>query len=134
MEDRLGDIMIELYEAAEDIKNAREAREEEERKRQEEERLKEERRKRYDIEVDRTLALTSLAEDYDTACKIRRYIAAVETTAPKSAEITEWIEWAKAKADWYDPTVAKKDELFGKREHEKDEEHKKLEHAGYRWW
>lgn len=63
LEGRLGDIMIELYEAAEEIKKAREAREEAERKRQEEERSKEERRKRYNIEVDRTLALTSLAED-----------------------------------------------------------------------
>lgn len=59
MEDRLGDIMIELYEAAEEIKKAREAREEAERKRQEEELRKEESRKRYNVEVDRTLALTN---------------------------------------------------------------------------
>ncbi|WP_444658331.1 hypothetical protein ACRQV7_12100 [Caproiciproducens sp. R2] len=51
--------MIELYEAAEEIKKAREAREEAERKRQEEELRKEESRKRYNVEVDRTLALTN---------------------------------------------------------------------------
>jgi hypothetical protein len=133
VEDRLGDIMIEIYEAAEALKKAREAREEAERKRQEEERRKEERRKRYNVEVDRTLALINLAEDYDTASKIRGYIAVIEASGSPSADTAEWIEWAKAKADWYDPTIAKDDEFFGKREHEKDADHKKLEHAGYRW-
>ncbi|SHI18808.1 hypothetical protein SAMN02745823_03168 [Sporobacter termitidis DSM 10068] len=142
LEERLGDIMIELYEAAEAIKmariareeaerKAREAREEAERRRQEEERRKEERRKRYNAEVDRTLALTNLAKDYDTACNIRRYIAVVEASGPPSSETTEWIEWAKAKADWYDPMVAKEDDFFGKRKHEKDAKSKKLKHDGY---
>lgn len=133
LEDRLGDIMIELYEAAEALKKAREARAEAERKRQEEERRKEEHRKRYNVEVDRTLALTNLAEDYDTACKIRHYIAVVEASGTPSAETAEWIEWAKAKADWYDPTIARADELFGKRGHEEDAEKKKLTHKGY-WY
>lgn len=133
LEDRLGDIMIEIYEAAEEIRKAREAREEAERKRQEEERRREELRKRYNVEVDRTLALTNLAEDYDTACKIRRYIAVVEAQGEPDEETAKWIEWAKAKADWYDPTVAREDEFFGKREHEKDAEKKKLNHKGY-WW
>lgn len=142
LEDRLGDIMIELYEASDAIKKdrivrqeaerkAREAREEAERRRQEEERRKEERRKRYNSEVDRTLSLTNLADDYDTACKIRRYIAVVEASGSLSDEKAEWIEWAKAKADWYDPTIAKEDDIFGKREHEKNKDQKKLEHAGY---
>lgn len=133
LEERLGNIMIELYEVAEKIKKDREAREEAERKRQEEEQCKEERRKRYNAEVDRTLALTNLAEDYNTACKIRSYISVVEASGTPNEKTTEWIEWAKTKADWYDPTVAKNDEFFGKREHEKNEEKKKLQYKGY-WW
>lgn len=133
LEERLSDIMIELYEEAEAIKKAREAREEAERKRQEEERRREERRKRYNMEVDQTLALTKLAEDYDTASKIRRYIAIVESSESPSLETKEWLEWAQAKADWYGPTVAKEDDFFGKREHEKDAEKKKPRHIGY-WW
>jgi hypothetical protein len=43
------------------------------------------------------------------------------------------IEWTKAKADWYDPTIAREDELFGKRGHEKDAEAKKLNQKCY-WW
>jgi hypothetical protein len=134
VEDRIGDIMIELYEASDVIRKEREAREEAERKHQEEERRKEERRERYNTEVDRTLALVNLADDYDTACKIRRYVLAVEASGNLNEKTMDWIEWAKAKADWYDPTIAREDEFFGKREHQKKADQKRLEHAGYRWW
>ena len=58
------------------------------------------------------------------ACKIRALINEVESKADDDSEILEWITWAKAKADWYDPTVAAKDEFFGEREHEKSKEQK----------
>jgi len=131
VEECLGEIMIEMYKAASAAKKARIAREEAERKRREEELRKEERRKRYDIEVDRTLELTNLAEDYDTACKLRHYIAVVETSGTLNPETKEWIEWAKTKADWYDPTIAKKDDFFGKREHAKSADKKKLQYMDY---
>jgi hypothetical protein len=131
LEERLGDIMIELFEAAEALKKAREAREEAERKRLEEEHRKEERRIRYNIEVHRTLALTNMANDYDTACKIRNYLTIVEASDSVSTETKEWIEWARAKTDWYDPTIAKEDIILGKREHEKDAEEKRLQHKKY---
>lgn len=133
IEERLGEIMIELYEASDVVRKEREAREEAERKRQEEERRKEERRNRYNAEIDQTVVLMNLAEDYDTACKIRRYIAAVEGSGSIDERTKTWVEWAKNKADWYDPTIAKDDEIFGKRKHEKDADRKKLEHV-YRWW
>ncbi|MCL1965400.1 MAG: hypothetical protein FWF69_10165 [Firmicutes bacterium] len=133
VEERVGDIMIEMYQAAEVQKLARAAHEEAERKRLEEAERKEQRRKRYNTEVDRTLALTSLAEDYDTACKIRRYIAVVESSDSLGSEKADWIEWAKGKADWYDPAVARDDDFFGKREHSKPKDKKELVHIGY-WW
>lgn len=131
LEDRLGDIMIELYEASESIKKACEAHEEAERRHQEEIRQNEERRERYNCEVDRTLALVNLAEDYDIASKIRSYIAVLEQAGNHDDKTIEWIEWAKAKADWYDPTIAKEDEFFGRRAHEKDADKKRLEHRSY---
>jgi hypothetical protein len=134
VEDRLGDIMIELYEASDVIRKEREVREEAERKRQEEERRKEERRERYNAEVDRTLSLVNLAGDYETSCKIRHYVSAVETSGNLDEKTMAWIKWAKAKADWYDPTMAREDEFFGKRDHKKNADQKKLEHAGYKWW
>lgn len=82
-------MMLELYAAAEELRQQRLAREEAERKRQEEVRRKEERRKRYNTEVDRTLALANIADDYGTACKIRRYISAYIAAHPDE-DIFEW--------------------------------------------
>lgn len=132
LEDRLGDIMLAIYEEAEHLKQARLAREEAERRRQAEERKKEERRKRYNVEVDRTLALVNCAEDHETACRIRSYVSAMEKAHPDQ-DLAEWASWARAKADWYDPTIAKEDEFLGKREHEADREKKGPKHKGY-WW
>ena len=132
LEDRLGDMMLELYAAAEGLRQQRLAREEAERKRQEDARREEERRKRYNTEVDRTLALANIADDYDTACKIRRYISAYKV-AHLDEDISEWQEWANAKADWYDPTISREDELLGKRDHAKAKDEKTPKHSGY-WW
>ncbi|WP_260866076.1 hypothetical protein [Paenibacillus xylanexedens] len=134
IEDRLGDIMISFYEASDILRQEREAREAAERKRKEEERRKEEHRQRVNEEVDQTLMLENLSEDYDIACKIRRYIAAVKASGSFDSKKMEWIEWANAKADWYDPTIAREDEFFGKRDHRKNADQKKLERNSYKWW
>ncbi|EQD58469.1 hypothetical protein B2A_04353, partial [mine drainage metagenome] len=104
LEDKLGEILIQVYEAANALRTDREAREEGERKREGKERLDEERRLLYRTEFERTLALKELAEDYDIACKIRRYVMAVEASSSPSEATSAWVGWARAKADWYDPT------------------------------
>ncbi len=65
-----------------------------------------------------------------SACKIRAYIAAKIATGKASSE---WVEWAKAKADWLDPTIRAEDPFFGVRQHEQSEECKKLKKKGY-WY
>ena len=65
-------------------------------------------------------------------CKIRRYISAYKA-AHLDEDISEWPEWANAKADWYDPTISRKDELLGKRDHAKAKDEKTPKHSGY-WW
>ena len=57
------------------------------------------------------------------AKEIREYIQAMIES--ENEDITpEWIEWARRKADWYDPSIATKDEYLGKRQHEKSAEEK----------
>ena len=131
LEEQLGDLIIAIFIAINDAKLAREEREEAERKRREEQRKRERLRERYNEEVELTLALENQAEDFAMACKIRALINEVESKSDKDSKISEWIMWAKAKADWYDPTVAAKDEFFGEREHEKSKEQKKLEKRYY---
>ena len=123
LEDRLGDILITLYEKSEENRVQREAREEAERKRIEEERKKEELRQRKEQEICRVQELVNKAEDYRIATEIRNYIQAV-MEKNVGDNILEWVKWAKKKADWYDPTVASNDEFFGKRNHGKSREEK----------
>lgn len=129
LEDRLGDILISMYEAAERIRVERLAAEEAERKRKEEQAKREERRERYNAEVQRTNALMNASEDYAAACKIRAYVAAVEDRKDISEDEHSWIGWAKQKADWLDPTISRKDEYFGVRKHNEDADRKELKES-----
>lgn len=90
-------MLIELYEQSEVIRKNREAYEAEKRREEEEKRRREERKILYNGEVDMN-----------------------------DEKAAGFIDWAKKKADWYDPTVARKDELFGERNHEESEERKAL--------
>lgn len=129
VESRLCEMLIEIYEESEVVGIDREARAETERKRQEEARRKEERRKRYSEEIERTIALQNAAQDFETACRIQAYVKAVATSCGQDGlddKIVAWVDWAMKKADWFDPTVARDDELFGTREHEKSQDQKVL--------
>jgi len=133
IESRLDEILIELYEESEVVRIAREDQEEAERKRQEEARRKEDRRKRYNEEVERTITLENSALEFETACRIRDYVKVVATSCSQNGmddETTAWVDWAMKKADWFDPIVARDDESFGEREHEKSLEEKALKKVG----
>ena len=77
LEDRLGDILVTLYEKAEENRIVREAREEAERKRVEEARRREENRQRKEQEIRLVKELVNKAEDYRIAKEIREYIQAM---------------------------------------------------------
>lgn len=138
LEDKLGDIIIKLYEQSEEIKNERLEREKIARKRREEEERKEKIRNDKNSEVQKIKELINCAEDYKIACEIRNYIDAVSKKELLTDEIKEWIKWANKKANWFDPTIDGEDELLGKREHTKSMEDKnnKLNRYGsyYDWY
>lgn len=136
VESRLGEMLIELYEESEVVRIDREAREEAARKQAEAERRREERRKRYNEEVEQTIALENAALDFETACRIRAYVKAVAASCGPDEidnETAAWVDWAMKKADWYDPIVARNDEHFGEREHEKSLQEKALKKVGQNW-
>lgn len=62
------------------------------------------------------------ATDWELAQKIRDYVSAVEMKvmvmrlpATEKAKIMKRIKWAKAKADWVDPAIAREDKYLGER-------------------
>ena len=125
LEDRLGDILLKLYEKSEENRVARERREEEQRRREEEARKQEELRRRKELEIAHIKELVNKADDYRIALDIRAYIEAVIESGSEEAT-SEWIEWARKKADWYDPTIARNDEYLGIRDHGRSKEEKDL--------
>ncbi len=71
LEDKLGDVLIILYEKAEENRVLREAREEAERKKAEEARCREEKRQRREKEIQRVKELVNKAEDYRVAIVVQ---------------------------------------------------------------
>ena len=131
LENRLGDILIRFYEKSEENRIARELREEEQRRREEEKRRQEEIRRRKELEIAHTKELVNMADDYQIASNIRAYINALVESGNKDATL-EWIEWARKKADWYDPTIARNDEYLGRRDHGKSKEEKDFDRVSTR--
>lgn len=134
IESRVGDILLGLYMESEVIRIEREAHEAAQRKAEEEQRKKELRRQLWNDEVDRIQALNNEAADFAIACKIRAYVSAVEGQPNLDDTKREWITWAKAKADWYDPTIAYEDQIFGVRKHRENSKEKTHEKLGYSRW
>ena len=97
MEDRIGEILIALYEASYSARLKRLEREEREKQAREEERKREQIRKNYDMEVEKTQALVNKAKDYEIACRIRRYIDAVRNNPDAANNNPDWIDWATKK-------------------------------------
>jgi len=88
----------------------------EEDERVEKERIKKELEKRQDDDLAGFNDLINKAKRRYTAEMLRDYINLVEQKAIEKNSISEdlakWIEWARKKADWYDPFVESFDELL----------------------
>lgn len=138
LEDKLGDIIIKLYEQSEEVKTERLASEERERIQREEEERKEKIRNAKKNEAQKIKELVNCSEDYKIACEIRNYINAISKQDNLTEEIKEWIKWANKKANWFDPIINEEDELLGKRNHTESLEDKnnKLNKYGsyYNWY
>lgn len=138
LEDKLGDIIIKLYEQSEEVKTERLASEERERIQREEEERKEKIRNAKKNEAQKIKELVNCSEDYKIACEIRNYINAISKQDNLTEEIKEWIKWANKKANWFDPIINEEDELLGKRNHTESLEDKnnKLNKYGsyYDWY
>jgi len=132
LEVRIGEVMVAFYEASYANRLKRLAEEEKFRKEEEERRRAEEILERYNQEIAYTNGLVNASEDYDTACKNRSYVAAVQASGNADERTMQWIRWASAKADWFDPTVQAEDPFFGVRKHDQSTENKQLK-PKFRW-
>lgn len=68
-------------------------------------------------ELDDFKLLLNAAQRHNDVKLIREYIQSKEDAASRNGMLNEdlrnWIEWARKKADWYDPNIEQEDELLG---------------------
>jgi hypothetical protein len=86
-------MFIEFYEQSEIVRKNRLTREAEQRKEEEEKKRREEHKIRYNEEVEKTIALTNIAQDYNIACKNRSYIDELESKVNMDDEKNCGIYW-----------------------------------------
>lgn len=74
-------------------------------------------------ELEEVKLLEQVVSDWDKAQKIRMFTDCMEkalievTDEVKKEKLLKWLEWARNKADWLDPLIAKEDVLLGKNKH-----------------
>lgn len=117
LEDRLILIVNDLVEIARQAKQEREESNRRYEAQAEKDRIERERREKQTKELARFRGLLLDAHRYSLATMLRDYINALEAKGiaanALSDEKKEWIEWAKLKADWYDPAMpAMEDDLL----------------------
>lgn len=120
LEEQLPTILTKLELVSEKIKRdneEREIRHQEYRKQRE---IEEAIKKRHTNEIENFKKLLEESERCRKAVNMRNYIKQIENNAIRdnnlSEELTNWINWANNKADWYDPITRKEDELLNEKD------------------
>ncbi|MCX2741449.1 hypothetical protein [Pontibacter anaerobius] len=116
VEQRLSLILASLELKAKERKEQRIASEKAAEERRIRQRIQYELEQRQEKELIRFKKLLQLAKQWRDAQMLRDYISGVKQQAISSDTLTEevnhWVDWANEKADWYDPTVKRQDELL----------------------
>ncbi|AMM51211.1 hypothetical protein TH61_08520 [Rufibacter sp. DG15C] len=116
LEDYLSEIIGTLQLKGQKEKEARIQMQIEEKERQERDRIQREHEQLQERELIRFKNLLQQAQQWHQAKILREFIADRASLARINgntlADLTEWIEWANQKADWYDPTTPNRDDLL----------------------
>jgi hypothetical protein len=83
---------------------------------EERDRIQKELEERQELELENFKLLLKKTKRWQQLRLIRGYIDELESKSMQmnlfTEEIKEWVQWARAKADWYDPHINAKDELL----------------------
>lgn len=116
IEQQLPVILQKLEETAELMRIEEIGRQERQRERELQEKLRREREALEDKELERMRALMSQAIRWHRVTMLRTYIADIAKIRVGTPHIDSndeaWIKWATDKADWFDPSINKEDELL----------------------
>jgi hypothetical protein len=126
LEQQISTIVAELELKAAEWKAYRIQQRKEEEERQEKIRLLKEFRQKQEKELENFKHLIEDSERWHKATNLRNYIDEVEKRKElrtqynsENMDFNNWINWARKKADWYDPFVESNDELLNEADKEK---------------
>jgi hypothetical protein len=116
LEDQLSSILAKLEISSDELNADQLIRNKEREEREKEAVLRKEFQKRQEKELLAFKEIVEKAVRWHKAVNLRNYIDTVEQKAIAgntiSEELTNWLDWARKKADWYDPFIEKEDELL----------------------
>jgi|GraSoiStandDraft_1057264.scaffolds.fasta_scaffold17632_2 hypothetical protein len=116
LEDQLSSILATLEIASDQLNAEQIIRNKEREERERQETLRKELEKRQEQELAVFKQILQKATRWHKAVNLRNYINEVEQNATSSNQVSQelstWLEWARKKADWYDPFTDSPDELF----------------------
>lgn len=112
IEERLPDIMIYIEMKAKELSDAWAENERRRQSEAEQERLLKERIAKKQAELNAVKNLISQANSWKQTIIIREYLTAVERLQDLTDQGKEWLEWARKKAEWFDPLTQAKDEIL----------------------
>lgn len=114
IEERIPDIILRLEQRAQKHKESSDYHARMRAEREETDRIVREKQERKEKEFADFQKLLSDSKRWKEAIVIREYVQAIESgnVDATSEERKAWIEWAKKKADWYDPQLNVTDEIL----------------------
>lgn len=116
LETKVSQIIAQVELSAKERKAQQLQRQIQEEQRNEKERLQREFEQSQEEELRDFKAMLAKADRWHKANNLRAFIDAVESEAQAgnrlSSELTNWLQWARKKADWYDPFVEAEDDLL----------------------
>ena len=116
IEDKITHIIAYFEVKAIKEKQERKEREERQRRYEDEQRKEREFQERKAKELSDFKTMFVLSNRYQKAIELRNYIEAVISHSMKNGSLSKdlqiWIEWAKKKADWFDPFINAPDEYL----------------------
>lgn len=115
LEEQLAKILAKLEMEGTRLKERTERWKKEETERKEKERIRQELEKRREKELLDFKNLLSQAKRWHETKILRDYLNAIELKAPINPlldGLKSWLDWARKKADWYDPMIDASDELL----------------------
>ena len=115
LESRLGTVVSEILSLTDDIRAAEKKRARREKERKEQSEAHQQALELWQGERVAVRQLVRDARKWESALQIRRYIDAFNVSGapvPGGADVRDWSDWARKKADWLDPLVNVEDEIL----------------------